>query len=125
MIDRIIRFFEKPYLAVLFSFFILALCVMPSENLSSKDVDINDKLAHFVAFAGISFLWMWVSISYLKVIILSALFGLVIEIIQGLLPESFHRSYDLMDALANSVGVLIGAVLYYVIIKLLGIKKGS
>ncbi len=121
--DKVLDFFAKPYLAVLFSILILGLCIMPSEKLPGEDV--NDKLAHFVAFAGISFLWMWVSENYLKVIVLSALFGLVIEVIQGLLPESFHRSYDLMDALADSVGVLIGAVLYYVIIKLLGIKKGS
>lgn len=122
MINRIISFFEKPYLAILFSLFILVLCIMPSENLSG---DVNDKLAHFVAFAGISFLWMWVSKAYLKVIVFSALFGLVIEIIQGLLPESFHRSYDLMDALADSLGVLIGVALFYVVVKVLGIKKGS
>ncbi|AWW00676.1 VanZ family protein [Arcticibacterium luteifluviistationis] len=123
MIDRIIRFFEKPYLAVLYSLFILALCSMPSENLPGED--INDKLAHFVAFAGISFLWMWVSQGYLKVIVLSALFGLIIEFIQGALPASFHRSYDLMDALADGVGVLIGVGLYYIAFKLLGIKKES
>lgn len=121
MIDEISDFFAKPYLAVLFSLLILGLCIIPSKELPEMD----DKVAHFVAFAGVSFLWMWVSKSHLKVIVLSTLFGLVIEIIQGLLPESFHRSYDLMDALADSVGVLIGAVLYYAIIKLLGIKKGS
>lgn len=123
MIKRIIGFFEKPYLAVLFSLFILVLCGMPSESLPGEDV--NDKVAHFVAFAGISFLWMWVSENYLKVIILSALFGLVIEVIQGLLPESFHRSYDLMDALADGIGVFIGVVLYFIVVKILGIKKGS
>jgi glycopeptide antibiotics resistance protein len=96
----IIRILKHPFLAIAFTTLIFILCVMPSENIPT---DVNDKLAHFIAF--------------------SILFGLAIEIIQGILPEHFHRSYEIYDAFADAIGVILGALIYFLFKKVLGIKK--
>jgi VanZ family protein len=118
----IAKILQKPYLASLYTLFIFGLCVMPSENIPEE---VDDKLAHFVAFAGISFLWLWVKPEYLKVILAAILFGFFIEFTQGALPKSFHRSYDNYDGLADAIGVIIGAGFYFVSTLILGTKKGS
>ena len=105
------KLLSKPYLALLYSAFILFLCVIPSEEL--KDMETDDKTAHFLAFTGISFLWMFVDRHWLKVLIGGILFGIAIEFIQAALPESFHRSFDWYDALADGIGVCIGLFIYY------------
>jgi VanZ family protein len=118
----IVKILQKPYLALLYSFLVLGLCIMPSENIPS---DVDDKMAHFVSFAGISFLWLWVSPNYMKVIIASIVFGFIIEFTQRVLPDSFHRSFDVYDGLADAVGALIGVGLFYVANLLLNTKKGG
>jgi VanZ family protein len=116
----IIRILKHPFLAIAFTTLIFILCVTPSENIPT---DVNDKLAHFIAFAGISFLWLGVKENYKLLILLSILFGLAIEIIQGILPEHFHRSYEIYDAFADAIGVILGALIYFLFKKVLGIKK--
>lgn len=115
---KLLLFLQKPYLATLYTLVILGLCFMPSEHILE---DVDDKLAHFVAFAGISFFWLWVKPNYLRVITLTIALGFLIEFIQGKLPENFHRGYELLDGLADAIGAVIGGVLYYLSQKFLKI----
>lgn len=112
VIQNILKILRKPYLAIVFSLLILIFCVIPSEKVPLSE-DLNDKLAHFVAFTGISFLWLWVKPKYLFVLMCMASFGVFIELIQGSLPASFHRSYDLMDVLADCIGSVLGGLLFW------------
>jgi VanZ family protein len=105
-----IRFLENKYLAVSVTIIIFILCTMPSENLQKN---INDKTAHFVAFAGWAFCWIFAFKYYTKTMLLGILYGIFIEFWQAILPISFHRSFDWYDALADSIGVIIGLLLYY------------
>ena len=84
---------------------------MPSKDL--PDSDLNDKTAHFVAFAGFAIVWLLVKTDYRKVIISGIAFGIFIEFWQGILPESFHRSFEVLDMIADGVGVLIGCFFVY------------
>ena len=106
---KLLLFLQKPYLATLYTLVILGLCFMPSEHISE---DVDDKLAHFVAFAGISFFWLWVKPNYLNIIALTVALGFFVEFIQGQLPEDFHRGYELLDGLADAIGAVIGGVFY-------------
>ena len=122
--NQISLFLKKPYLAFFYTLLVLVLCFMTSENIS-KNVD--DKMAHFVAFVGISFLWLWVKPKYIIVILSTIVLGFVIEFIQGQLPESFHRGYELLDGFADGIGAFIGGVLYFLSLKILSLghkKKG-
>jgi hypothetical protein len=114
----ILRILKHPFLAIAFTTLIFILCVLPSENIPNG---VDDKAAHLLAFVGISFLWLWVKPNYLLIIISSILFGFTIEIIQGLLPINFHRSFDINDGLADALGVLMGAFFSFIMQRI--IKK--
>jgi VanZ family protein len=110
MMKFLIGILEKPYLALIFTLLIFGLCTMPSEHITK---DVNDKTAHFVAFAGISFLWLWAFKKAIYAMLLSVFFGGFIEIWQGLLPLDFHRGADFYDFLADTFGVFIGLLLFW------------
>ena len=70
----------------------------------------DDKIAHFVLYAGLCLFW-FMSFHALKsksslvlASLLSIVFGLVIEILQGIV--SIHRTTEVFDLVANCLGVL-------------------
>ena len=70
----------------------------------------DDKIAHFVLYAGLCLFW-FMSLHTLKsksslvlASLLSIGFGLVIEILQGIV--SIHRTTEVFDLVANCLGVL-------------------
>lgn len=98
--------------AIGYTTLLFCLTSMPSEELPT---DINDKTAHFVAFAGFAVIWLLYKSSYLKVIIAGITYGVFIEFWQGILPESFHRSYELLDMVADGIGTLIGCFGFWIV----------
>ncbi len=89
--------------------FVTVLSLMPV----SDGVDVNDKLIHLFVYACLS---SWFSLivksgrSLIWVSIGLIIFGLLIEFLQGLTE---YRSAELADAIANSIGVLIGLGIYF------------
>ncbi|MCX7551663.1 VanZ family protein [Xanthomarina sp. F2636L] len=78
----------------------------------------SDKIFHFLAYA--LFAWLWFNSFYFKFnlsksksilrsVLLSVGFGIIIEVLQLLLTTS--RSFDMLDILANTLGVLFAAIL--------------
>lgn len=108
MIRKINSILAKPFLPIFATILLTVLCFMPSENLPSA----NDKTAHFISFMGLSFLWLNFSKKEIIVLLLCTLYGVFIEIGQFLLPESFHRSFEVLDMVADGIGVIIGYVFY-------------
>jgi VanZ family protein len=105
------RILRNPALAWGCTLLIAVLCLMPSERLVVAQ-QLNDKVEHLLAFGALAFVWrgagrarQWVALSLV-------LYGLAIEMAQGMLPASFHRSADVRDALADALGVLLGLILY-------------
>ncbi|MDP3584007.1 MAG: VanZ family protein [Thiobacillus sp.] len=65
-----------------------------------------DKIVHLTGYAVLTFWWAQLVIRQRwKLAIAVVLFGAAIELLQGLTPA---RQPDLLDALANSGGVLLG-----------------
>lgn len=65
-----------------------------------------DKIVHLAGYAVLTFWWAQLVIRQRwKLAIAVVLFGVAIELLQGLTPA---RHPDLFDALANSGGVLLG-----------------
>lgn len=110
------KWFKKPYLAILITVVVCFLLFSPSSNLVDVDVPefINDKTAHLLAFAGITFLWQQYLRNLLWIIVGMLVFALFTEIVQYLLPISFHRSFDLKDIVADSGGIILGLVSSYI-----------
>lgn len=113
--ELVIRFLENKYLAFAITLAIFVLCTMPSAQLPKG----NDKTAHFVAFAGWAFCWQFAFKNVSKTLIFGILYGILIEFWQGSLPTSFHRGFDWYDSLADSIGVIIGLVMFYFANKIL------
>lgn len=109
---------DKPLLliAILYSCFISVLFFIPNQDLPKVQISALDKIAHsFIYFILVN---VWLLYLYIKngfqfynkwalILLLSVLlYGIIIEISQGLLTIS--RSADIFDVLANLIGSLIG-----------------
>lgn len=101
---------------MLWTLFILVGCLFPGRELPHTSVPFADKWTHFVMFGLFTFLWLLAldSISrarLVKVFVIATLYGAVVEILQGLLAF-LGRSAELMDAVADAVGALLGVLVY-------------
>ena len=75
------------------------------------DVADGDKYGHLLAYAGTMWWWAQLWPAWKKRLLLAvtlALMGVAIEFAQG---ATGWRTFDVMDMLANSAGVLVGWVL--------------
>ncbi len=109
---------DKPLLliAILYSCLISVLFFIPNQDLPKVQISALDKIAHVLIYFILINLWMlylyikndfqfndkWILILLLSVL----LYGIIIEILQGLLTIS--RSADILDVAANLIGSLIG-----------------
>ncbi len=109
---------DKPLLliAIFYSCFISVLFFIPSQDLPKVHFSALDKIVHSLIYFILVNLWMlylyikndfqfnnkWILILLLSVL----LYGIIIEILQGLLTIS--RSADIFDVAANFIGSLIG-----------------
>ena len=118
MIDKLNDLLSSKYIAILWTVTIFVLCTYPSASLPKIN---NDKTLHFIAFSGFSFFWFFHSSKPWLIILLAALYGIGIEFWQSILPKSFHRGFDWYDALADSIGGIIGYVIWLIYIKLCSI----
>ena len=78
----------------------------------------DDKIAHFILYAGLCLLW-FMSLYVLKqksslllASLLSIVFGAVIEILQGVV--TIYRTTDVFDLVANCLGILTMAFIIYI-----------
>jgi VanZ family protein len=77
----------------------------PSRDLPS--VNLWDKAEHALAFFGLTFLGVWAMPHWrLRVAAAVLLLGIAIEIAQATMP--LGRDGDIRDAVADSLGILIG-----------------
>ncbi len=99
--------------------FIFFLSIKPGAE-SFPDIWQIDKVYHFLAYALMAFLWMWIlapassrkELSIQNRVLgtafaISALFGAIMEFLQQFSPL---READIFDATANALGALVGAV---------------
>lgn len=105
------RFFSNKYIALILTLVIFILCTLPGEKIHIS-ANLSDKTMHFLAFGAWAFCWQGAFGSYVQTILLGCLYGVLIEFWQAILPESFHRSFDWYDALADMIGVFIGVLLW-------------
>ena len=115
----IIQLIQSKYTAICWTVLILILCTIPSESLPKGQP--NDKISHFIFFAGFAFFWFFQSSKYWLIILMAALYGIGIEFWQGSLPESFHRSFDWYDALSDGIGGIMGLITYFLFNKLIAL----
>ena len=105
------------------AFYTIGLVVISLVKLDLRSVEdivpsFSDKIFHFSAYA--LFTWLWFNAFYYKfnfnkikgiftTVAIAIVFGIIIEVLQGLVTSS--RSFDLLDILANVLGVFFAAFL--------------
>ena len=80
------------------------------EYQESKTV-LNDKLIHFFVYSVLSFLVFKASLSFEKILLFIGLIslGIFIELLQNV---SGLRNFEYMDIIANSLGILVGFLIF-------------
>ena len=95
---------------------------MPAKNVPDINVPLADKWVHFIFFGGFTFLWLCARpilkpLWLLTMLFIAIAFGASIELMQGALP-SLGRACEFMDAVADSIGGLLGIGLFYALARL-------
>jgi VanZ family protein len=102
-------------------FYTIAVTVLSLVNLGNKLPKLNsgfdDKIAHFLLYAIFCLMWFFtfksldLKRSLFIALCLSTLFGMAIELIQGL--DFIDRTSDAYDFMANVIGAMSMATLIY------------
>lgn len=118
--------FSKYYpLSVLAVAVVIYLSLFNPSDVGLEDIRIWDKLAHTIMYAGVSSV-IWLEYlqnhpapktlpTVMAAVVFPILLGISMELLQQYL--TLYRSGDLHDAIANTVGVILGAVLGHWIIR--------
>lgn len=104
------------FLALIWTIIITYLSLSDVSGLgSSIKIPHKDKMAHFVFYFLFCFLWIrclcYNTVSTnnkIKVLITAILYGILIEILQAVMHN--HRSSDIYDVVANTIGAFLGCV---------------
>ena len=107
---------QARFLALLWTLLIFIGCLTPGKDIPKVDVPLIDKWVHFALFGGFTFLWLcarpFIDRRWLfSLFLISVALGSFIEVMQGWLTF-LGRSMELMDAVADSVGGLLGIGLF-------------
>ena len=109
------------YLGILYTLIITLVFVAPRPDLPEIDFYISfDKIVHFMIFILLTMIWSFYffvrankTLSLRNVILIALvciIYGIVIEISQQMLEA--NRMSDMYDVLANSIGTLVGMLLF-------------
>ena len=109
------------FLGILYTFIITYVFVSPKRDFPDIDFFISiDKIGHFIIHALLSLIWLCYffikkresfSLKLIVAIVIACItYGIVIEIYQQMFIAS--RQADLFDVLANSIGTIVGMMLF-------------
>ncbi len=120
LFEKLVR--NRKYLISVLMIIIAILSLIPSSAIpKQQNLWQADKLVHilmYFCFTSFVFLLFSRSLSNKQVIRLGVLvigFGVLMEILQGLLP--LGRNFSFYDILANSLGCLMGYLIYSMLIR--------
>ena len=117
---------QARFMARLWTLLILIACLTPSAEIPKVDIPLIDKWTHCVLFGIFSLLWLcarpvltpkWLAL----LTVISISFGAIIELLQGTLTF-LGRSAELMDAIADALGGIIGIAVFALLSRLFGKK---
>lgn len=101
--------------AMLWTLLVFILCFLPGKDIPEIHIPLIDKWAHMVLFGVFSYLWHLTtpskSVTFKAILFIVTVFiGWLVEYVQGHYVEG--RTQDAMDTLADSIGGMIGIIIY-------------
>jgi VanZ family protein len=107
------------YIAIFFTISITIGSLVKSDFIVVKPISVSDKAYHLIAYFLLMLSWLYVFCKKetlqrnVKYIILGCIiFGIIIEILQGVITS--YRTASYLDIVANTIGVLLAAVIFHV-----------
>ncbi|MDO5979437.1 VanZ family protein [Flavivirga spongiicola] len=109
-----------PIITIIYSLALVTVSLIKLNNVPDIGISFGDKIFHFLAYFVLTLLWFYTFLYTFKfkskkavffAAILSVLFGMVIEVLQGSITAS--RSLDVYDAVANTFGALLASVVLW------------
>lgn len=88
---------------------------------SAPTIPGTDKVVHALMYAILTVLMLWTLIrpnqrlearKIWDAVVLAALYGALMEVLQGLSNATLHRSADIWDEFANVVGAMLVAIIW-------------
>lgn len=113
------------FIAVTYSIALVVVSLINLSEMPKVNLNYGDKIFHFLAYGLLCLLWSIVfslqnpqslNKAIIKAIIIATIFGILLEVLQGTLTA--HRSLDVYDAIANSLGAITMGGLLWVKAKL-------
>ena len=106
------------FIAVFFTISITIGSLVKSDLIATEIVSISDKTIHFIAYFFLMLSWLYVFFkkkSFSKnvkfIFIGCIVFGIIIEIIQGV--TTTYRTLSFLDVAANTLGVLFASTVFH------------
>jgi len=107
------------YIAIFITISILFGSLVKSEFIVVESISVSDKTYHLIAYFLLMLSWLYAFFKkekfqeHVKYIILGCfIFGIIIEILQGIITS--YRTASYLDILANTIGVLLAVVIFHV-----------
>jgi len=104
-------------ITILYSIALTVVCLIDLNGVIEVKISFGDKIFHSLAYVVLTFLWYYTLYYNLKfnkgksliyAVVISIIFGMVIEVLQGTVTT--YRSSDINDVFANSFGAILAAV---------------
>ena len=106
------------FIAIFFTISITIGSLVKSDVIAIEIVSISDKTIHFIAYFFLMLYWLYVFFkkkSFSKnvkfIFIGCIVFGIIIEIIQGV--TTTYRTLSFLDVAANTLGVLFASTVFH------------
>ena len=98
-------------LSISYTIALTVLSLINIDDISTFGSDYDDKIYHVVAYGMLNLLWYY-TLHHIKIerpvfiaLVISLIYGIILEVLQGQL--TITRNLDIIDILANSIGVTI------------------
>ena len=122
MMKPIKRLFETKILrivAISYTLFVTIIMLLPFSGSSKITIPYFDKIVHGVIYSIFTLVWFlnvaqWSKknkATYILVSLVLFIYGIIIEFIQGSFVA--NRTEDFWDVVANSIGIIVGIILFY------------
>ena len=106
------------YIAVFITISILFGSLVKSEFIVVESISVSDKTYHLIAYFLLMLSWLYAFFKkksftqYVKYIIIGCIiFGIIIEILQGV--TTTYRTSSFLDVVANTFGVVLASIVFH------------
>ena len=105
---------------IIYSLALITVSLAKLNNVPDIGISFGDKIFHFLAYFVLTLLWFYTFLYAFKfkkkralffAVILSVLFGIIIEVLQESITVS--RALDVYDAVANTLGALLASMVLW------------